>query len=328
MDNLSKIKRNHSQKIIPLFANDSPQVQKTLKREILQKLSQCSSKCLNDVVTTSFEALTQRAVEYEKKEDSGLITSMGDNLIDGINKITEGMLTASNLVVLANCQMAVGHVLELMSELSSEDKVVAMFSMRERATYLGQLLIGLKANISLFRIKTGAIADNMWPSLTRSAGFCSDAKFFLNDKKDILAEEILEEVIRIKEVYGHLDLVIIDNLEDLMNNSGGGDGYINLLKAFRALADEQKLLVLIITQQDIVDYVNDAGESIEQSDLQRGICLYADFAYSLSMVKAHKGTVDLTYFNIKNRTSDKVSYFSKHLIDYASFNGLIGEEYE
>ena len=311
-------------KIIPIFKDDSPQARKRLKQEVSKKLSQCTSKCLNDVITTSFEELTLRVERYENLENSGEIVSIGDNLIEGINKITEGMLTSSNLVVLGNRQMAVGHALELMSELSSGDKVVAMFSMQERAAYLGQLLLGLKSNISLFRIETGAIADNMWPSLTRSAGYLSDSKVFLNDKKEIICEEIKNEVINLKKVYGHLDLVIIDNLEDLSSNSKGEGTFIDILEDFRILADEQKLLVLVLTQQDLDDCVSSIGESIEPySELQKGIKLYANFAYILRDLVPCKGSIELKYYNVKKGTAGKVSFFSKDLVNYASYHGLI-----
>ena len=167
-------------KIVPLFAADSPQAREIIRQEIAQKISRCSSKCLSDVVTTSFEELTMRAEEYEKKEDSGVVTSMGDTLIEGINKITAGMLKAPNLVLLGNREVAVGHALEIMSVMP-EQKAVAIFSMQKDTEYLGQLLLGFKTEISLFRLETGAIADTMWPTLTRAAGYLADSKLFLND---------------------------------------------------------------------------------------------------------------------------------------------------
>jgi replicative DNA helicase len=310
-------------KIVPLFAGDSPQARKRLRREISQKLSQCSSKCLNDVVTTSFQELTLRAELFENLEDSGEIASIGDNLLEGINKTTGGMLSSGNLVVLGNRQIAVGHALEIMSELSGH-KAVAMFSMQENAAYLGQLLLGLKAGISLICLATGSIADNMWPSLTRSAGDLSESKLFLNDKKEILVEEIKDEVIRVKKVYGHLDLIIIDNLEDLLRNSKGKHNLLDLFECFRGLADQQKVLMLLLSKVSL-DCMSTkcSGESIEQREFREAIESYADFAYTLGSLVPRKGTVELKYSNVKKGTSAKVSYFSKTLINYACYEGLI-----
>ena len=329
MGNSSKIKRNHSPKIIPLFTKDSPQAQKTLKREILQKLSQCSSKCLNDVVTTSFEDLTLRVERYENLENSGEIVSIGDNLIEGVNRTTGGMLTPSNLVVLGNREVAIGHALEIISELPKHKLAGALFSLREEPKHLGQILLGMTADISLFRIEKGAIADTMWPALTRNAGNLCDSKLFINGRKDILIEEIIDEVIRLKGIYGRLDCVIIDNLEDLKSNSKDKYNFIKLLEELHILANEQESLILVLSQQDLKENIikNREEKPIEQqSELEKGIRLHADFVYNLSEVKSHQGTVDFSYCNLRDGVQDGFEYFSKNIINYAAFKGLIGKE--
>jgi replicative DNA helicase len=316
-------------KIIPIFSDDSPQARKIRSREISQKISECSSKCLKDIVTASFEEVTMRAERYYKLEESGEITSAEDNLVEDINKITKGMLTAPNLVMLGNRnEIAIGHALEIFSELAKLNMTGVFFSLQERAAYLGQLMLGIAADISHFRVEKGAIADTMWPLLTRSSGDLSDSKLFLNDRKDVTFEEIKDEVSKLKKVYGHLDLVIIDNIEDLKSNSKDTN-FIDLLKKLHNLANEQDSIILVLARQDLKENIckNREEKPIEQqSELEKGIRLHADFAYNLSDVNPHQGTVDFSYCNLKDGIQDSFEYFSKDIVNYASFNGLIGRE--
>ena len=325
MDNSGKIKREYSQKVIDLFAVDSWHARNALMRKTHHVLSQCTSQSLQyDVIGKSFKEMELR---FETNGAFDRVFSDGDSLVEDINKITEGMLTSPNLVILGNQQMTVGHALEItMSELQ-RDKVVAIFSMRESAIYYGLLLLGLQAGVPLSNIEAGAIEDKMWPQLTQAVGYLSEGKLFINDKKDICIEEIRDEVVKLKRIYGHLDLIFVDKLEDFLSNSKGEDTVMDLLENFRTLAKEQKMLVVVLTQQEELGNLAGMDSEGEQTEpcgaLQKGIKLYADFAYTIGNLMAPKGTAEFKYYNLQNETSGKISYFSKHLNNFAAYKGLI-----
>jgi replicative DNA helicase len=129
-------------------------------------------------------------------------------------------------------------------------RTVAYFSLEMSRDAVMMRILASEARINMKDIRSGKIADNVWPKLINVAGQVSDSKLFIDETSGISPFEIRARARRLKAQVG-LDCIIIDYLQlmDLKQKVESRERAVSeISKSLKALAKELEIPVIALAQ--------------------------------------------------------------------------------
>lgn len=185
--------------------------------ELTQKRVRGDFTASKDLVLQSFERLT--AASDQGSEITGLPTGFVD-----LDRLTGGLRAANLIVVAARPSMGKTALALCMAEHVAlhEKGTVAVFSLEMSGEELVQRLLGSAAMVDMTRMRSGRLAPEDWPRVTRAADQIAQAKLFIDDSEGITLGEMRTKARRLKSREG-LDLVIVDYIQLMESRTGRRD---------------------------------------------------------------------------------------------------------
>ncbi len=203
--------------------------------ELSQKRVRGDFTSSRDLVTQSFERLT--AASALGSEVTGLATGFHD-----LDRLTGGLRPANLVVVAARPSMGKTALALCMAEHVALHKegTVAVFSLEMSGEELVQRMLGSAAMVDMTRLRSGRLAPEDWPRVTRAADQIAKARLFIDDSEGITVGEMRTKARRLKSREG-LDLVIVDYIQ-LMEGSSSGRRDENRVQELSTISRGLKML--------------------------------------------------------------------------------------
>ncbi len=222
----------------------------------LREAEQAIFKISEDRIRLSFLSAREavrgafRQIErlYERRE---LVTGVPTGFVD-LDKKTAGLQPSDLVIVAGRPSMGkTAFCLNVARYAAVEAQVpVAIFSLEMSKEQIAFRLLGTEAKIEFGRLRTGALAREEWPRLTRAAGTLARAPIFVDDTPALGIAELRAKARRLKAEQ-KLGLVIVDYLQLLRGRADverREQEISDISRSLKALAKELSLPVVALSQ--------------------------------------------------------------------------------
>jgi replicative DNA helicase len=185
---------------------------------------------------------------YKRKSDiTGVPT--GFTMLD---RMTSGLQPGELIIIAARPSMGkTAFSLNLAQHMALRaQKTIAYFSLEMGRDAVMMRVLATEARINAKDIRSGKIADNVWPKLINVAGQVSDSKFFIDETSGISPFEIRARARRLKAQVG-LDCIIIDYLQlmDLKQKVESRERAVSeISKTLKSIAKELSIPIIALAQ--------------------------------------------------------------------------------
>jgi replicative DNA helicase len=294
--------------------------------ELTQKRVRGDFTASKDLVLQSFERLT--AASDAGSEITGLPTGFVD-----LDRLTGGLRNANLIVVAARPSMGKTALALCMAEHVAlhEKGTVAVFSLEMSGEELVQRMLGSAAMVDMTRMRSGRLAPEDWPRVTRAADQIAQAKLFIDDSEGITLGEMRTKARRLKSREG-LDLVIVDYIQLMESRTGRRDEnrvqeLSTISRGLKMLARDLDVPLICISQlnrspdsrPDKRPMLSDLRESgaIEQ-DADLVMLIYRDDYYNAD--SEEKGIAEVNLAKHRSGPTDRVKL--TFMGTYAKFGNL------
>lgn len=199
---------------------------------------------LKDVLMQAFANLEHL---YEHKgEVVGVTTGLTelDKLLTGFHP--------SELIVLAArpSQGKTTLALNMATAAAHRGTGVGFFSLEMSADQLAMRLLCSEAGVPSERLRSGFLADQDWPNISRALGRLSEVNLYIDDTPNIAIMDLRARARRMKAECG-IDLLVVDYLQ-LMHTRGRTESrqqeIAEISRSLKALARELEVPVLALSQ--------------------------------------------------------------------------------
>ncbi len=222
----------------------------------LREAEQAVFKISEDRIRLSFLSAREavraafRQIErlYERRE---LVTGVPTGFVD-LDKKTAGLQPSDLVIVAGRPSMGkTAFCLNIARYAAVEAQVpVAIFSLEMSKEQIAFRLLGTEARIEFGRLRTGALAREEWPRLTRAAGTLARAPIFVDDTPALGVTELRAKARRLKAEQ-KLGLVIVDYLQLLRGRADAErreQEISDISRSLKALAKELSVPVVALSQ--------------------------------------------------------------------------------
>jgi replicative DNA helicase len=212
-----------------------------------------------------------------------------------------------------------------------EKGTVAVFSLEMSGEELVQRMLGSAAMVDMTRMRSGRLAPEDWPRVTRAADQIAQARLFIDDSEGITIGEMRTKARRLKSREG-LDLVIVDYIQLMESRTGRRDEnrvqeLSTISRGLKMLARDLDVPLICISQlnrspdsrPDKRPMLSDLRESgaIEQ-DADLVMLIYRDDYYNAD--SEEKGIAEVNLAKHRSGPTDRVKL--TFMGTYAKFGNL------
>jgi replicative DNA helicase len=306
--------------------SDMVQSAEDLIFELSQKRVRGDFTSSKELVLQSFERLT--AASDAGSEITGLATGFTD-----LDRLTGGLRAANLIVVAARPSMGKTALALCMAEhVALHGKgTVAVFSLEMSGEELVQRMLGSAAMVDMTRMRSGRLAPEDWPRVTRAADQIAQARLFIDDSEGITIGEMRTKARRLKSREG-LDLMIVDYIQLMESRTGRRDEnrvqeLSTISRGLKMLARDLDVPLICISQlnrspdarPDKRPMLSDLRESgaIEQ-DADLVMLIYRDDYYNPD--SEEKGIAEVNLAKHRSGPTDRVKL--TFMGTYAKFGNL------
>jgi replicative DNA helicase len=201
---------------------------------------------MKQVVMDTFEIIQNL---YDRKSH---VTGLESGFID-LDAKTAGFQKSDLIIVAGRPSMGkTSFCLNIAEHLAIRRQTpVAFFSLEMSKEQVAQRMLCSQARVDGHRLRTGFLADNEWPALTRAASQLSEAPIYIDDSPSLSILEVRAKARRLATEVPNLGLVIVDYLQ-LMR---GGEDVENrqqeisrISQSLKSLAKELAVPVIALSQ--------------------------------------------------------------------------------
>jgi replicative DNA helicase len=291
--------------------------------EIATKRIRRDAVAMKDIVKSSIEMIDNL---YARK---GAITGLPTGYAELDQKLAG--LQPSDLIVVAG-RPAMGKssfALCIAEQVAMQQKIgVAIFSLEMSKESLVQRMLCSHARINAHNVRTGMLAANDWPALTKAAGKLSEAPIYIDDTPGMTVLEMRAKARRLKRRHD-VGLVIVDYLQ-LMDASSASESRQQeitvISRGLKALARQLNAPVIAVSQLSRAPEkelrrprLSDLRESgaIEQ-DADVVLMLYREEYYNPT--DENRGTAEVIIAKQRNGPTDTVKL--TFIRDFTRFESL------
>jgi len=181
----------------------------------------------------------------------------------------------------------------------------AIFSMEMGASQLAMRVLGSVGRLDQQRLRTGKLLDEDWPKLTHAIQKMQDTQLYIDETPALSPMELRSRARRLARQCGQLGLIIIDYLQLMSGNGGGGNEnraseLSEISRSMKGLAKELNCPLIALSQlnrgleqrpnkRPVMSDLRESG-AIEQ-DADVIIFLYRDEVYNPDT--PDKGTAEI-----------------------------------
>lgn len=205
---------------------------------------------------------------------------------------------------------------------------VAIFSMKRSGNVLTRQMVGALKSINRQKLRTGKLSNEDWKHFQEGLAILNKAKIYINDECSSNIKGIQEQARALKIQLKSLDIIIIDDLQHLIDNSlideaQQKDEVDRVSQVLKSLANELNIPIVVLSNlhpcvetrenkhpkiSDLRDYLaiekySDTILLLHRDEAYYKSSLYKDIALIIIAKQKHGqvGSVNLLYFGEYNR---------------------------
>ncbi|HYD79365.1 MAG TPA: replicative DNA helicase [Paucimonas sp.] len=197
--------------------------------------------------------VVERIDELYNRDQSSEITGVPTGFAD-LDKMTSGLQPGDLIIVAGRPSMGktafsmnIGENVAIDSGLP-----VAVFSMEMGGAQLAMRMLGSVGRLDQHRLRTGRLIDEDWPRLTHAIQKMNEAQVYIDETPALSPIELRARARRLSRQCGKLGLIIIDYLQLMSGNGGGGENRATeiseISRSLKGLAKELHCPVIALSQ--------------------------------------------------------------------------------
>ncbi|WMW79141.1 replicative DNA helicase [Undibacterium cyanobacteriorum] len=278
--------------------------------------------------------VVERIDELYNRDQTSDITGVPTGFVD-LDRMTSGLQPGDLIIVAGRPSMGktafsinIGENVAIDSGLP-----VAVFSMEMGGAQLAMRMLGSVGRLDQHRLRTGRLIDEDWPRLTYAIQKMNEAQFYIDETPALSSIELRARARRLSRQCGKLGLIIIDYLQLMAGNSGGGENRATeiseISRSMKGLAKELGCPVIGLSQlnrsleqrpnkRPVMSDLRESG-AIEQ-DADVILFIYRDQVYNPD--SPDKGTAEIIIGKQRNGPIGSVRL--AFLGEYTKFDNYVG----
>ncbi|SFV50219.1 Replicative DNA helicase [hydrothermal vent metagenome] len=141
-------------------------------------------------------------------------------------------------------------ILNTVSNLVTQGKGVAFFSLEMPAEQLMLRLLSIQTSIPLQKLRVGDMSDEEWNRLNDAISKMNEAKLFVDDNSNININQLRSKLRKLKNQHPEIELAVIDYLQ-IMQGSGTKDRHLEvseISRGLKILARELNIPIVALSQ--------------------------------------------------------------------------------
>ncbi|TXI90094.1 MAG: replicative DNA helicase [Burkholderiaceae bacterium] len=278
--------------------------------------------------------VVERIDELYNRDQTSDITGVPTGFVD-LDRMTSGLQPGDLIIVAGRPSMGktafsinIGENVAIDSGLP-----VAVFSMEMGGAQLAMRMLGSVGRLDQHRLRTGRLIDEDWPRLTYAIQKMNEAQFYIDETPALSSIELRARARRLSRQCGKLGLIIIDYLQLMAGNGGGGENRATeiseISRSMKGLAKELGCPVIGLSQlnrsleqrpnkRPVMSDLRESG-AIEQ-DADVILFIYRDQVYNPD--SPDKGTAEIIIGKQRNGPIGSVRL--AFLGEYTKFDNYVG----
>jgi len=206
------------------------------------------------VIQPLLTQVVERIDELYHRDSDSEVTGVPTGFAD-LDRMTSG-LQAGDLVIVAG-RPSMGKTafsMNIGEHVAVEEGLpVAVFSMEMGAVQLAMRMLGSVGQLDQHRMRTGKLTDEDWPHLTHAIQKMQDAQVYIDETPALSSMELRARARRLARQCGQLGLIVIDYIQLMAGNSGGGGEnrateISEISRSLKGLAKELQCPVIALSQ--------------------------------------------------------------------------------
>lgn len=197
--------------------------------------------------------VVERIDELYNRDNQNDITGVPTGFID-LDRMTSGLQPGDLIIVAGRPSMGkTAFSLNIGENVAIDSGLpVAVFSMEMGGAQLAMRMLGSVGRLDQSRLRIGKLNDDDWPRLTHAIQKMNEAQLYIDETPALSPIELRARARRLSRQCGKLGLIIIDYLQLMSGNGGGGENRATeiseISRSLKGLAKELHCPVIALSQ--------------------------------------------------------------------------------
>ena len=198
--------------------------------------------------------VVNRIDELYHRQGSTDVTGVATSFID-LDRQTSGLQKGDLIIVAGRPSMGkTSFAVNIAENVALKEGLpVLIFSMEMGASQLASRILGSVGRIDQSRMRTGKLTDDEWPKITEAISRLNDTNIMIDETGALSSLELRARARRIARKCGTLGLIVIDYIQLMSGNSGGGSEnrateISEISRSLKSLAKELQCPVIALSQ--------------------------------------------------------------------------------
>ena len=279
--------------------------------------------------------VVERIDELYNRDNQNDITGVPTGFID-LDRMTSGLQPGDLVIVAGRPSMGkTAFSLNIGENVAIDSGLpVAVFSMEMGGAQLAMRMLGSVGRLDQSRLRIGKLNDEDWPRLTHAIQKMNEAQLYIDETPALSPIELRARARRLARQCGKLGLIIVDYLQLMSGNGGGGaenraTEISEISRGLKGLAKELHCPVIALSQlnrsleqrpnkRPVMSDLRESG-AIEQ-DADVILFIYRDQVYNPD--SPDKGTAEIIIGKQRNGPIGAVRL--TFLSEYTKFDNYTG----
>jgi replicative DNA helicase len=197
--------------------------------------------------------VVERIDELYNRDNQNDITGVPTGFID-LDRMTSGLQPGDMIVVAGRPSMGkTAFSLNIGENVAIDSGLpVAVFSMEMGGAQLAMRMLGSVGRLDQSRLRVGKLNDEDWPRLTHAIQKMNEAQLYIDETPALSPIELRARARRLARQCGRLGLIIVDYLQLMSGNGGGGENRATeiseISRSLKGIAKELHCPVIALSQ--------------------------------------------------------------------------------
>ncbi|HZW12452.1 MAG TPA: replicative DNA helicase [Noviherbaspirillum sp.] len=197
--------------------------------------------------------VVERIDELYNRDNQNDITGVPTGFID-LDRMTSGLQPGDLVIVAGRPSMGkTAFSLNIGENVAIDSGLpVAVFSMEMGGAQLAMRMLGSVGRLDQSRLRVGKLNDEDWPRLTHAIQKMNEAQLYIDETPALSPIEMRARARRLSRQCGRLGLIIVDYLQLMSGNGGGGENRATeiseISRSLKGLAKELHCPVIALSQ--------------------------------------------------------------------------------